>query len=209
MKRSIALLSLALALPVIAGTSAKQPIQPPPPEEPGLWRWFVGGTGGYLFDHDEAFYSAHVGVDTPWKFATADVAFYLEVGYTEPDYRVNWFRQIDYEIEHEIIPVTLNVKLEKALAGNLSAYLGAGAGVAFVDTKVRSIVGRDSDDDTVFTAQVFAGLIYNITSNFEVYGGARWIYLDDSDAFGAAGKALGLQDLGDDWLVEAGLRYTF
>ncbi|MFT3991866.1 MAG: hypothetical protein QM680_10705 [Luteolibacter sp.] len=209
MKRITLLLSLAFALPAFAGTSAKQEIAPAPPSEPSIWRWFVGGTGGYLFDYEEPFYSAHVGVDTPWKVATADVAFYLEVGYTKPDYSVDLFRQLDFDVEHEIIPVTLNVKFEKALAGNLSAYLGAGAGVAFVDTEVRGFGGRDDDSDTVFAGQVFGGLIYNVSSNFEVYSGVRWIYLDDTDAFGDAGKNLGIQDLGDDWLVEAGVRFTF
>lgn len=209
MKQHILALSLALALPSFAGTSAKQEIAPAPPAEPSLWSWFAGASGGYLFDYDEPFYSAHVGVDTPWKVATADVALYLEVGYTEPDESYDFLRQERFDIENEIIPVTLNVKFEREIANNLNAYLGAGAGVAFVDTKVRVDGDRASDDDTVFTGQVFAGLVYNVTPSFEIFSGARWIYFDDTDAFGDEGDFFGLQDLGDDWLVEAGVRFNF
>ena len=210
MKRSILLLSLALALPAFAGTSAKQEIAPAPAPEPSIWQWFAGASAGYLLDNEEAFYSAHVGVDTPWNVAGANVALFLEVGYTEPDQSIDFIRQTQFDVENEIIPVTLNVKFEKAFTDKFGAYLGAGAGVAFVDTKVKAFGDSASDDDTVFTGQVFAGVVYNVTPSFEVFGGARWIYFDDADVFGAEGEALGLGDLGgSDALLEAGIRYNF
>lgn len=108
----------------------------------------------------------------------------------------------------EIMPITLNVKFERQLTGNLNAYFGGGLGMARVDLSVDvGSLGDFSDDDWVFTAQIFAGLSYNVTQNFEVYGGARWIYLDDADLSDGGGTAT--LDLEDDWLFELGLRYNF
>ena len=105
------------------------------------------------------------------------------------------------------MPITLNVKLELQLTGNLNAYFGGGLGMARVDLSVDYGYGEVADDDWVFTAQLFAGLSYNVTQNFEVYGGARWIYLDGADLSDSGGSAT--LDLDDDWLFELGLRYNF
>lgn len=103
-----------------------------------------------------------------------------------------------------IIPVTANVKFERALTGNLNAYFGAGLGMANVDLSISSSgPGSFSDDDWVFCAQIFAGLVYNISPAFEVYGGARWMYFDDADLNG------GTLELEDDVLLELGARYNF
>ena len=202
MKRSILLLSLALALPAFAGTSAKQEIAPAPAPEPSIWQWFAGASAGYLVDNDEAFYTAHVGVDTPWTVGGATVSLFLEGLYTKPEETFSGLRQTDLDIETQIIPVTLNVKFEKAIVGNLSGYIGAGAGVAFVDTDVHDdIFGDSSINDEVFAGQIFAGVVYNITPSFEVFGGARWIHLEDSDALSAVEN--------EDFGFEGGLRYNF
>ncbi len=108
----------------------------------------------------------------------------------------------------EIMPITLNVKFERQLTGGLNAYFGGGLGMARVDLSADvGRIGDFSDDDWVFTAQIFAGLSYNVTQNFEVYGGARWIYLDEAD-LSDNDMSVGL-DLEDDWLFELGLRYNF
>jgi opacity protein-like surface antigen len=106
-----------------------------------------------------------------------------------------------------IIPVTANVKFERALSGNLNAYFGAGLGMANVDLSVRSGGASLSDDDWVFCAQVFAGLVYNISPAFEIYGGGRWIYFDDAE-FGSNGASATLE-LDDDFLIELGGRFNF
>jgi len=202
MKRSILLLSLALALPAFAGTSAKQEIAPAPAPEPSIWQWFAGASAGYLLDNEEAFYSAHVGVDTPWTVAGAKVALFLEGAYTKPEETFEGLRQFDTDVETQIIPVTLNVKFEREIVGNLSGYIGAGAGVAFVDTDSHNeLFGDDSINDEVFAGQVFAGVVYNVTPSFEVFGGARWIYLDDSEALQAVDN--------EDFVFEGGIRYNF
>ena len=37
----------------------------------------------------------------------------------------------------------------------------------------------ESDDDTAFYGHIFAGLVYNVSDTFEVFGGARYIFMDD------------------------------
>ncbi len=103
----------------------------------------------------------------------------------------------------DVMPITLNVKLERSLTGNLNAYFGGGLGMARVGLDVDYGFDDFSDDDWVFTGQVFAGLNYNFNPNFEVYGGARWIYFDDADLGGAT------LELDDDFLLEIGARFNF
>jgi len=107
----------------------------------------------------------------------------------------------------QIIPITANIKFERALTGNLNAYFGAGLGVANVDFSARTPIGNFSDDDWVFVAQVFAGLTYNVSPNFEVFGGARWIYFDDADL--SSNGVGGTLELEDDVLLELGARFNF
>lgn len=107
----------------------------------------------------------------------------------------------------KIMPITFNFKLERPLTGNLNAYFGGGLGMARVDLDIDYGYGDFSDDDWVFTGQVFAGLNYNVTSNFEVYGGVRWIYYDDADLSDHGDS--GTLEMDDDWLLELGMRYNF
>jgi opacity protein-like surface antigen len=193
MKNTLLLASLALALPAFAGTTATQVTTPAP--EPSLWSWFVGGSVGYLVDADEVMYNGHIGVDTPWNLGGWNVALFLEGGYTQIDERV-----AGVDVETDIVPVTFDVKFERPLTGNLKAYVGGGLGAAFVDVSAPAMA---SEDDTVFAAQVFAGLNYNFCPSFEMYGGARWIYCDDVRVNGAD------YGLGDDWLLELGARFNF
>lgn len=115
------------------------------------------------------------------------------------------FGSTGYDLD--IIPITMNVKLERPLTGNLNGYFGAGLGIALVDLSVDIGSNNFSDDDWVFTGQVFAGLNYNFNPNFEVYGGARWIYYDDAELEdnGLGGDL----ELDDDFLLELGARFNF
>lgn len=113
------------------------------------------------------------------------------------------FTPYDTGYDLDILPITLNVKLERQLTGNLNAYFGGGLGMALVDLSVDAGPLDFSDDDWVFTGQVFAGLNYNFNPNFEVYGGARWMYFDDADLGGAT------LELDDDFLLELGARFNF
>jgi opacity protein-like surface antigen len=107
----------------------------------------------------------------------------------------------------DIMPITMNVKLERPLTGNLSAYFGGGLGLALVDFSADVGTFDFDDDDWVFVGQLFAGLNYNFTPNCEMFGGVRWIYFDDADlSDGGADVDL---DLDDDFLFEIGARYNF
>jgi hypothetical protein len=213
--------ALALSAPAFAGTTAKEAIVAP--AEPSLWSWFAGASVGQLNDFDESMYHGHVGADTPWSVGGWDIALFGELGQTEgdlsgfapfepieiPQLTVNAVAGYNNRQSLEIMPLTFNVKLERPIYNNFSAYVGAGVGVAFVDytAKVPGLSISESDSDTVLAAQVFAGVVYNATSNVEIYGGARWIYVDyDAPSVPSVPVALSFDE---DVLFELGLRYNF
>ena len=110
--------------------------------------------------------------------------------------------------EIEVVPLTFNVKFERALCQRVSAFLGAGLGVAFVDySGFSGLTGDISGNDEVFAAQAFGGIVYHATSSLEVFAGLRWIHLDDEpDSLADIASPLSLES---DGLVEFGLRYNF
>ena len=93
------------------------------------------------------------------------------------------------------------MKFEHLISGGLSAYVGGGLGASYVDGEINLPGQNDSEDDWVFTGQVFAGLAYHVNDNMELSGGARWIYFDDPDFAGVSPD--------DDILIEGGLRFHF
>lgn len=113
----------------------------------------------------------------------------------------------DTDYDFDVMPVTLNVKLERPITGNFNMYFGAGVGVALVDLSFGVDNYDFSDDDWVFTGQVFAGVNYNFNPNFEVYGGARWIYIDDASL--SDNGISGDFEIDDDFLFEIGARLNF
>jgi opacity protein-like surface antigen len=234
--KTLSLLMLSLSVPAFAGSSAKEVIPPPPAPEPCLFTWFVGGSVGYLTEFEEPMYTLHVGADTCWNLGGWDVALFAEIGYTEkddswsgrqtapPNLGLGGFDGDLDDLEDvlsgiaatsafstgydlDIMPITMNVKLERPLTGNLSAYFGGGLGLALVDFSADVGTFDFDDDDWVFVGQLFAGLNYNFTPNCEMFGGVRWIYFDDADlSDGGADVDL---DLDDDFLFEIGARYNF
>ncbi len=235
--KTLSLLLLSMSVPVFAGTSAKEVVPPPPAPDPCLFTWFAGGSVGYLTEFEEPMYTLHVGTDTCWNLGGWDVALFLEIGYTEKDdswsnrggnttlppnlndfdgdlddiedflddFAAAGFGSSGYDLD--IMPITFNAKLERPLAGNLSAYFGGGLGMALVDFSADAGPFDFDDSDWVFVGQLFAGLNYNFTPSCEMYGGVRWIYFDDAD-LSDGGTDLDL-DLDDDFLFELGVRYNF
>lgn len=216
------LTGLALATAAQAGPdySAKgKDVVVTPPPAPCLWSWFAGGSAGYVSgDWDEDIYTLHLGAERKCPGSDCSHAIYLEVGYTEKevsDHFIVGDFPTDFKFECEVIPITLNYKYECALTGNLNWYVGAGAGVALVDCKAsitrysQSAPFRQSasEDDTVFYAHVFAGLTYNVSESFEIFGGVKYIFMDDVD-FG--GGPFGDDfNLDEDIHVELGARFNF
>ncbi len=224
--KCITILSILAVGSVLAGEKApiseKSPIIPP---APSLYQWFAGATAGYLLENDEEMYTAHIGVDLPNQLGGWDQAIYLEVGYTELDSCINNSQSTVGDslvnsvsnsistsewggsgcLDMEIIPVTLNYKLEKQVSQSLNAYCGLGAGIAFIDAE---ITGLGSDDDTVFYAQLFGGVLYNVNSSWELYAGARVIYFED-DGLVSDLESIGFDIENTDYLVEIGTRHNF
>lgn len=210
--------ALAITASAYAGDSysAKGPTEVMPPMAPPCgWNWFTGASAGQLLDAEEQMYNLHFGTERSCSGDPATHAFFVEVGYANLDesyYRETGTTQFENfagsNIETDIIPLTLNYKYERNLTGALNFYIGAGAGVAFVSTDVDSFSVSNSYDDTVFYAQAFVGLTYNFSPAFEIYGGARYIFMDDPDltGFGPLDEEASLDS---DVLLELGLRYNF
>ena len=154
--------------------------------------WYLGGGVDYMFDAEEPFYNGHLGYD----FGNGSSLF-LESGWLGEEEGPSFL--FPFTADVDIVPVTLNYKYEHMFNDAFGLYAGIGAGASNVDVSA----GVFSDDDWVLTAQAFAGLVYNVTPNFEIYAGARYVWLDDVSLFGA-----NIDDL-DDVGVGAGLRFNF
>jgi len=214
-KTLIAVSGLALAATAQAGeeASAKQVIAPI--AAICNWSWFAGGSVGVIDgdDWDEDIYTLHIGKERKCAGDKCSQAIYLEVGFTESDFTESegGFSEeplITTSTDIEIIPITLNYKYECELSDKLNWYAGAGAGIALVDVDIETSVSGDnggptseSDDDTAFYGHIFAGLVYNVSDTIEVFGGARYIFMDD---------VLGGESLLDEEVhYELGARYNF
>jgi opacity protein-like surface antigen len=225
--------SLCAAGVAFGGTYADPVAPPTTAPASGYWSWFAGGSVGYLLDYETEMYHAHLGTEYHAPSGLSH-GFFLEVGYAEglesqfattvtgdfvpetggPTILETGTAAFDGEVE--FIPVTFNYKLEGCFTDTFKWYVGAGIGAAFVDadyslaiTGAFPAIGRRlSDDDTVFAGQIFAGVVWEATENFELYSGARWIYVDDpelSDTF--TGASLDVEI--DDVLIEGGFRFNF
>lgn len=200
--KSIFLLSLILAVPAYAGTSEVMTESTPPSvNQDSTWQWFVGGSAGYLIDYEEDMYTFQLGANSPWVFSGWSVALFGEVGWTENHDGFSGFAPIGSGLDLDLVPMTFNVKFEHLITGGLSAYVGSGLGTTYLDADYRAGTRSRHTDDWVLTAQAFAGLAYHVNDTVELFGGARWIYFDDTDIRGVS--------LGDDFLFEAGLRFHF
>jgi opacity protein-like surface antigen len=207
MKYKLLIASALLAMPAFAGSPSSAPTSMPA-TQPSLWNWFVGGSAGYLIDAEEWMFTGQIGVDTPWNVGGWNVALFGELGYTEVEdaysiTSVSPARRV--EVETDVMPLTFNFKLERPLTGNLNAYMGGGLGVSFISVDSTSTFGAAnySDDETVFTGQIFAGLVYNVSEAFEIFGGARWIYTDSATIKGRD------VDFDEDVMFELGARFNF
>lgn len=212
--------SFIAVLPLQAGTQEVISEPAPPMTQSPMWEWFVGASGGYLLDLEEGMYHAHVGVNTPMGWSGWSTALYLEVGFVETEDLTSIVDPTvptavvtaPFSSELQVVPVTLNFKLERAVTDWLNLYAGIGVGAAFTEFDGYAPLAagppiRVSDDDVVFYAQAFAGVGFDVGDHFEIFTGARWIYLDDPEF--TVGPSTGAIDFEDDVLVEAGFRFTF
>lgn len=178
-------------------------------------QWFTAASAGYLTDWGEEMYQLQFGVERLCPHTDASHALYLELGLTNLDdsFQIddtpqNIFTFVPLDIEVEIVPLTLNYKYEKPFSEKLSWYAGLGLGIAMVDLDISTPTISEGFDDTVFYGQVFTGLVYNVNESFEVFGGARYIFMDDPELTGFSSideKA----SIDGDVLLELGVRYNF
>ena len=216
----------ALATATQAGTPS--PISAPAPSA-GLWQWFAGGSVGYLTDLDEEMYNLHLGMEYKCPGERSSHAIFLQVGFAQDDANYAFYpppgngggRTETSAIDLDIIPITLNYKYEAALTGRLNYYVGLGLGIAILDSSndwtwqqvtapPAPFAGNGSTDNTDvrFYGELFAGLTYNVSDAFQVYAGARYIFMDNEDI---RATSLNTYDAGinNDVLLEAGMRFHF
>ena len=199
------MLSLLLAVPALAGTQVVESTPPPPVQD--TWSWFAGATGGYLFEAEEDIYTLQLGAKSPWSVAGWSVSLFAEVGWTENndgfDLDGPFNEHVDTSLD--IVPVTFNVQFEHMFSNSWSAYIGGGVGAAYVSGDFDNVPDEFNDnelDDWTFTGQVFAGVAYHFSPSFEIFGGGRWIYFEDP---GSSENV----SLGNDWMLEGGVRFHF
>lgn len=219
----------ATALTAYAGDTAY--IQPAPGPTPylapqGGLDWSFGASAGYLIDAEEEFFSVQLGK----KFSESNglsQSIFFEVGYSELNNDGDKLNLEDNfnigggdsftgkaDLEATFIPITLNYKLEKRLSDKFSVYGGLGAGVAIIDIDgnfdddLNDINDEGNDSETSFFAQAFIGAAYHFTPNFEMFGGGRYMYIDDYSLTTNSGVKIDV-DNNDDVLLELGGRFHF
>jgi len=190
------------------------------------WAFFAGGSVGNVYGDfdktvglegwDSPIYTLQLGMQK--KCIDADSShnsLFLEVGYTDYSTKIIYNTGIVLgtgvvreDLDMEIVPITLNYKHEFYLSGEMNWYLGAGVGVAQVDTRlsnssVPSVVGRSFNDTTLY-GHIFAGLNYSYSEAFGVYGGLRYILMSDVDF-----SVLGISSFSDDSPLNSAVQYEF
>ena len=151
--------------------------------------WFAGVGADYMFDAEEVFFNGHFGYD----FGSGSSLF-LEAGWIS-----NEDSGFPAAVDVDIVPITIDYKYEFAFSDTFGLYVGAGVGGANVDVSA----GFVSGDDWVLAAQAFAGLVFEVTPNFEIYTGLRYLWVDDADVLPA--NSNGFDDVG----IGAGIRFNF
>jgi len=225
------------ALATTAGAGTPAPVTPPP--SVGLWTWFAGGSVGYLTEAEHPMYSLNLGMEYKQPGSQASHSIYLQIGYARDDASFEYPTlqhssggifipppppgsiSEHSSIDMDIIPITLDYKYEGTLTGRLNYYVGLGLGIAIVNTSCdwswsQSLPppygdrgGREDHTDVRFYGEIFAGLSYNVTDQFQIYSGARYILMDnverDVHVTGASYDA----GINNNLLLELGLRYHF
>ena len=217
--KTMKLLTLITAASSVTATAfAGEPApMAPAPAPSSCWDgWFAGATYGQFdtdhdipSDDDEEYsdfdfdmFTLHVGRDLNTQFLGCDLAAYLELGFLMGD-----LSYIDYDsfddpetgsLDLDIIPITINLKAERALFAGVKGYMTAGIGYAFTRLDAEGVTYGDGG----FYAQASIGLAYDITPNWEIFGGARWMYLSDLELVESI-------EIDDAVAWEVGLRYNF
>lgn len=223
------LTGLTLASLAHAGEDYSSKAAPIAAPAPCLWTWFAGGSGGYVDDIDNDMWTLHLGKEYKCPGSNSSHAIFLEVGWTSwdegdsfiDDYYDNGFtsssrapsKKVNVDYDFDIIPITINYKYESQLfnLNRLNWYVGGGLGVAISSIDIDTSDGfSDDDSETNFYGHLFAGLVYNVSDRFEIFGGARYLYMDGTDDVSVGGMKYDIPGvLDDDFFYELGARINF
>ena len=230
LKSTIPALIAASSLSALAGEStymAPAPAPAAPYMAPaGGLDWSFGASAGYLVDAEDDFYSIQFGKRFRESNGLSHTIF-LEVGYSnldsdgsdldlEDNFNIGGGDSFtgDADLDATFIPITLNYKLEKRIGEKFGIYGGLGAGVALIDVDgdfndgLNGIDDSGNDSDATFFAQAFIGAAYHFTPAFEMFGGVRYMFIDDYSLTTDGGAEFDIDD-NDDVLVELGGRFYF
>ena len=151
---------------------------------------YVGASAGYLIDLEEPFFAARIGSEV----ARANGLVHTMEG------EVGIATEKNLGLTAHYIPVMANYRIASEFgAGQVGFYAGAGLGSARIKI---SGFGLDYSSWT-FAVQAFGGVEYKVTDAYSLTLGARYIWIDDVDAYGSS------VDIGDDVAVEVGIRFRF
>ncbi len=156
-----------------------------------------GSLDGNDGEIDLNLYTLHVGRSLNQQVLGCDLAAYFEIGMLNGDSGPSVTPNIDVDV----VPLTLNLLAEKELFAGIKGYATGGVGYAF--TTVSDIAPGTNSGAGGFYAQASLGLSYDVNEDWEIYGGARYLFLGDVD-FGVPGSKLD-----DNVGYEVGLRYNF
>lgn len=154
---------------------------------------FVGADAGYLLDSEEEYLSARLG----FEFKASETASHqleLEVGYSAAK---------EFGLEADLLPVTLNYRLQLPGSGKFGYFVGAGAGFARTTIDGVSTGGPVRLRDTTLALQGFAGLTYQAGPSTTLNLGAKYIWIDDANFAGTT------VEVGDDVALQAGFTFRF
>lgn len=150
---------------------------------------YIGASAGYFFDAEDEFYAVRVGVpgDESGRFSHNFELEALTLSFS------------DSGLSMRLRPITANYRGIFSLNESLGIY--AGVGLGFANVRVSFDGGRQSD--VAFSGQVFAGALFNVTSDIQVGAGLRYVNVDEVKLFGVQDR------VGDDIAVELTAGYRF
>lgn len=162
----------------------------------------VGLETGYLIDNQDAYYSARLGYELNARDAISHQAE-IELGYTKHSEPSSFGFRIG-NAGTKIKPLTLNYRLAITRTEKFGYYLGAGAGMAWVDLGFPgSGLPRISASDEVLALQCFGGVTYKPTPAASLHLGLKYLWLGDFKDHGVSAA------VGDDLAVTGGVSFRF
>lgn len=153
----------------------------------------IGAEAGYLLDSEEEYVALRAGFEFK-AVGPASHQLELEAGYTN---------EKEGGLKADLLPVTLNYRLQMAGTGKWGYYVGAGAGFARATIDGVSIFGPVRLRDNSFAAQGFAGVTYQAGPSTTLTLGAKYIWVNDMNFAGST------VEIGDDVALQAGFSFRF